>query len=128
MSLSHFTLPAEQDRLNAVIQEIDALPLPALPELTAVPRQEAAWVVTKMEPAGHGAESPAALQVEIERRLRAGDHAGALPLLRELIARVPGNAELVVVAARNAILAPSGDTEALMPFDEVVVVDGVIAL
>lgn len=43
MSLSHFTLPAEQDRLNAVIQEIDALPLPALPELTAVPRQEAAW-------------------------------------------------------------------------------------
>ena len=48
-----------------------------------------------MKPAGHGAEGPAALQVEIERRLRAGDHAGALPLLRRLLALVPESPEFL---------------------------------
>jgi tetratricopeptide (TPR) repeat protein len=56
-----------------------------------------------MKPAGHGAEGPAALQVEIERRLRAGEHAEALPLLRRLLAVVPESPEFRHVTAMTAL-------------------------
>ncbi len=52
---------------------------------------------------GAGSFDPARRQLEIERRLRAGDHAGALPLLRSLAAYVPDQPEIEYVTAMVAL-------------------------